>query len=79
MTKNHQVSQKLSKPHLICTINMIHSHYMQKRKVINSCLYFNLDIFISSGNSSVLRAGQRGKSERSPTLGAYLPLQIKEA
>ena len=43
---------------LICTTNMNLSHYMhrlwgsQKRKVLNSILHCNLEIFISPGNSS---------------------------
>ena len=45
---------------LICTTNMILSHYMhrlwglQRRKVLKSILHCNWEIFISLGNSSAL-------------------------
>ena len=58
ITKNHQQPPTMATNNLICTTNMNLSHYMhrlwglQKRKVLNSILHCNLEIFISPGNSS---------------------------
>ena len=65
--KNHQKSKYIKKSpamptnQLTCTTNMILSHYrhrlwgLERRKVLNSILHCNWEIFISPGNSSVTR------------------------
>ena len=58
ITKNHQKSSTTPTNQLMCTTNMIISHYMhqlwglQRWKVFNSILLSNWEIFISPGNSS---------------------------